>query len=69
LSFGFGLHYCLGFGLARLETRIAIEAFLKRFEAPNLITDDPPSYYATFFVRNLLHFPARLEGRASDLTP
>ena len=31
MSFGYGIHFCLGAALARMEGRIALEETLKRF--------------------------------------
>jgi pimeloyl-[acyl-carrier protein] synthase len=42
LSFGRGIHYCLGAPLARIEARIAFEALLRRFSEIRLATDSPP---------------------------
>jgi hypothetical protein len=33
MAFGYGIHYCLGAPLARLETKVAIEGLLKRYAA------------------------------------
>jgi len=40
LTFGYGLHYCLGAALARLEGRIALDEVLKRFPEWNVDLDN-----------------------------
>lgn len=42
LSFGHGIHFCLGAGLGRLEARIAIGALLRRFPDLRLHDAKPP---------------------------
>jgi cytochrome P450 len=53
VSFGEGIHYCLGAPLARLEGAVAFSAMLNRF--PHLTLDGNPKldYKTSFFVRSL----------------
>lgn len=58
LSFGQGMHYCLGAPLARLEAQIAIGTLLRR--APNLRLAAPPTgvqWRRSFIVRGLEALP------------
>ena len=40
LSFGHGIHYCLGAALARLEARVALPLFLQTFPDYHIIEND-----------------------------
>ena len=42
LSFGRGLHHCLGAMLARAEARLAFAGLLERFSEMRLLTESPP---------------------------
>ncbi len=58
LSFGGGIHFCLGAQLARIEAEIAISSLLQRL--PTLSLDDPehPDWRPTFVLRGLEELPA-----------
>ena len=58
LSFGGGIHHCLGAQLARIEAEIAISALLERL--PDLRLDDAvnPAWRPTFVLRGLKCLPA-----------
>jgi cytochrome P450 len=52
LAFGYGIHFCLGAPLARLEARVALEALIARLPFVEL-ADDHPERVAPFFLRGL----------------
>ncbi|MCC8938087.1 cytochrome P450 [Bradyrhizobium sp. Arg68] len=58
LSFGGGIHFCLGAQLARIEAEIAISTLLRRI--PDLRLDDAenPEWRPTFVLRGLKCLPA-----------
>jgi cytochrome P450 len=58
LSFGGGIHFCLGAQLARIEGEIAIASLLRRL--PNLAIDNPehPNWRQSFVLRGLMELPA-----------
>ena len=62
ISFGRGLHHCLGAPLARLEARIAFEALLERFIDIRLRTDHP-SFKDNIVLRGLKALPLRATPR------
>jgi cytochrome P450 len=52
VSFGSGVHHCLGAALARLEGRIAIGALVRRFPGMELV-DEPPAWNGRIILRGL----------------
>jgi cytochrome P450 len=58
LSFGGGIHHCLGAQLARIEAEVAIATLLRRL--PDLRIDDVenPEWRPTFVLRGLKRLPA-----------
>ena len=58
LSFGRGIHHCLGAPLARLEGRITLEMLLERFSRIRLL-DDRPKFRKSVVLRGLHSLPLR----------
>jgi cytochrome P450 len=58
LSFGGGIHHCLGAQLARIEAEIAIATLLRRIPDLRLDDADNPEWRPTFVLRGLKRLPA-----------
>ena len=57
IAFGYGVHFCLGAALARLEVNSFFSALLPRLESVELT--GTPAHVATTFVGGLKHLPIR----------
>ena len=57
LAFGYGVHFCLGAALARMEVNSFFAELLPRLKSIELTGD--PEYVATTFVGGLKHLPVR----------
>ena len=55
LSFGFGIHRCMGSRLAELQLRILWEEILQRFE--RIVVEDAPSRTFSSFVNGYTELP------------
>jgi hypothetical protein len=59
LSFGWGIHHCIGAALARMEGEIAFNALLARFGSMELLSDKA-HWRPSFTLRGLLDLPVRV---------
>lgn len=57
IGFGHGIHFCIGAPLARLETKIALEALLTRFIEIQRVKDIPLQPVASSFVYGVKSLP------------
>jgi len=61
VGFGFGIHYCLGAQLARLEGQVALGALLARFPHLAQKQDEPVTRVQSIIVRGLKTLPLILQ--------
>ena len=66
LSFGRGVHHCIGAPLARLEGRIALEVLLERFSSMRLLSDRP-AFHRAIILRGLKSLPIAAVRRSSPV--
>lgn len=64
ITFGYGIHACLGRELARMEIRIVLAELLCRTR--NLEISGPTPHVASLFTRTLVQLPLRFELAARD---
>ncbi|SDD10601.1 cytochrome P450 [Actinokineospora iranica] len=64
LSFGLGLHYCIGAPLARLEMELSLRAIASRVKEFTLRADPPP-YRPNLVVRGMSELFVRVEAQES----
>jgi len=61
LTFGHGIHYCIGANLGRLEMEVMLRRLHGRF--PDLVFAAPPVYRRSLPLRLTEHFPVALAGQ------
>ena len=61
LSFGYGIHRCLGNRLAEMQLRILWEEIMQRFEHVEVMAE--PAYLNSSFIRGITDLPVRVHDR------
>ena len=60
LSFGFGIHRCVGNRLAEMQLNILWEEILKRFDRIDVVGE--PTYLRSSFIHGIRELPVRIPG-------
>lgn len=60
LTFGHGIHFCLGAPLARLEAQIALLRLIERFPGIAMVNTEPLEWRDSLILRGLKSLPVRL---------
>jgi len=60
LSFGYGIHRCLGNRLGEMQLRIIWEEILKRFPTVEVVGE--PEYLKSSFIRGIVDLPVKIPG-------
>jgi cytochrome P450 len=56
LAFGYGIHFCVGAALARIEARAVLKTFLEQTRDFALDPDQPPQWFESLLVRRHQQF-------------
>lgn len=63
LTFGYGIHFCIGAPLARLEVRVALEELSCHFPTLRLLDQQQVAYTSGLFVRGIKHLLVEWEAQ------
>ena len=55
VGFGYGIHFCAGAALARMEAQIVLATVLERWPSLRLVEDSPPRWNLNLALRGLQH--------------